>query len=127
MHSTWRFGAFCLVLTVSCLWPQPTVATLQANTNPSVKEFGTADSALVQCFDKTIYAFSHSPSSVVHITDKNINYVKVETLNTAYHGGVNAEITGGAIKKPNIVITLTEGSNKPIFKSNVRVTMFCEA
>uniref|UniRef100_A0A182R0X1 Uncharacterized protein n=1 Tax=Anopheles farauti TaxID=69004 RepID=A0A182R0X1_9DIPT len=120
---------FAVALTLAAgLWTQPTAASfLQPNNNPAVKEFGVADAALVLCFDKTVYSLSRSPVSLVHITDKNINYVKVETLRPGYNGGVDAEVTGGAIKKPNIVITLTEGGKKSVFKSNVRVQMYCEA
>uniref|UniRef100_A0A182NGZ9 Uncharacterized protein n=1 Tax=Anopheles dirus TaxID=7168 RepID=A0A182NGZ9_9DIPT len=102
------------------IWLQPTGASfLQANTNPAVKEFGVADAALVLCFDKTVYSLGRSPVSLAHITDKNINYVRVETLQPGYKGGVDAEITGGAIKKPNIIVTLTEGGKKSLFKSNL--------
>ncbi|XP_053666116.1 uncharacterized protein LOC128715260 [Anopheles marshallii] len=127
MHPTYRLRALCFAVILCCFWTQPATASLQTNTNPAVKEFGVADAALVLCFDKTVYAYSRSPNSLAFVTDKNINYVKVETLKPGYYGGVNAEITGGAIKKPNIVITLTEGGRKSLFKSNVRVQMFCVA
>uniref|UniRef100_A0A904A3Y0 Uncharacterized protein n=1 Tax=Anopheles quadriannulatus TaxID=34691 RepID=A0A904A3Y0_ANOQN len=127
MHPTYRLSAFCLTVILCSLAVRGTVGSLQTNTNPAVKEFGVADAKLLLCFDKTVYAFSRSPTSLAHITDKNINYVKVETLKPGYYGGVNAEITGGAIKKPNIVITLTEGGRKNLFKSNVRVQMYCES
>ncbi|XP_050075841.1 uncharacterized protein LOC126563253 [Anopheles maculipalpis] len=127
MHLTYQLSVLCVVVILCSFRAQPTVALLQTNTNPAVKEFGVADAALVLCFDKTVYGLSRSPTSLAHISDKNINYVKVETLKPGYYGGVMAEITGGAIKKPNIVITLTEGGRKSLFKSNVRVQMYCEA
>uniref|UniRef100_A0A240PKA3 Uncharacterized protein n=1 Tax=Anopheles epiroticus TaxID=199890 RepID=A0A240PKA3_9DIPT len=127
MHPTYRLTALCLGAILCSFWARATVGSLQTNTNPAVKEFGVADAALVLCFDKTVYGLSRSPASLAHISDKNINYVKVETLKPGYYGGVTAEITGGAIKKPNIVVTLEEGGRKNLFKSNVRVQMYCEA
>uniref|UniRef100_A0A182MN89 Farnesoic acid O-methyl transferase domain-containing protein n=1 Tax=Anopheles culicifacies TaxID=139723 RepID=A0A182MN89_9DIPT len=118
MYPTYQLRALFVAVILCCFWTQPTTATLQLNNNPAVKEFGAADAALVLCFDKTVYAHSYSPTSLAHIAAKNINYVKVETLNPGINGGVDAEVTGGAIKKPNIVITLTDGGRKVIFKSN---------
>uniref|UniRef100_A0A182WIE6 Uncharacterized protein n=1 Tax=Anopheles minimus TaxID=112268 RepID=A0A182WIE6_9DIPT len=120
MHPTYQLRALYVAVILYSFWTQTAAATLQLNTNPAVKEFGAAATALVLCYDKTVYALSYSPTSLAHISAKNINYVKVETLNPGYHGGVDAEITGGAIKKPNIVITLTEGGRRLIFKSNHR-------
>uniref|UniRef100_A0A182KEZ9 Uncharacterized protein n=1 Tax=Anopheles christyi TaxID=43041 RepID=A0A182KEZ9_9DIPT len=109
MHPTFRLTTLCLsAILCSVCWPQGTMGTLQTNTIPAVKEFGVADTKLVLCFDKTVFGLSRSSASLAHISAKNINYVKVETLKPGLNGGVNAEITGGAIKKPNIVITLTE-------------------
>ncbi|XP_049299601.1 uncharacterized protein LOC125772187 [Anopheles funestus] len=129
MHPTYQVRALCTVAVILCgFWTRPTTANfVQTNTNPAVKEFGVAATALVLCYEKTVYAHSRSPISLAHITDKNINYIKVETLKPGYYGGVDAEITGGAIKKPNVVITLTEGGRKALFKSNVLVQMYCEA
>ncbi|KFB45068.1 AGAP005697-PA-like protein [Anopheles sinensis] len=121
MHSSKLTATVCLLALVLCCVD----ANLPTNTNPAVVEFGTADPALLQCFDKTIYEFNKSPSAVSFISPTNINYVKVETLKPGLNGGVAAEITSGAIKKPNIVITLTEPGRRTLFRSNIRITMFC--
>uniref|UniRef100_A0AAG5D529 Uncharacterized protein n=1 Tax=Anopheles atroparvus TaxID=41427 RepID=A0AAG5D529_ANOAO len=122
MHPMKLLGTVCCLALALCR----VEANRPAIANPSVIEFGTADAALVQCFDKTIYEFNRSPSAVSFISPKNINYVKVETLKPGLNGGVAAEITSGAIKKPNIVISLTEPAKRLLFRSNIRITMFCE-
>ncbi|XP_058066251.1 uncharacterized protein LOC131215872 [Anopheles bellator] len=115
----------CLVLAVcASLW-QPSGGFRPTNTNPTVTELGTNAATLVQCFDKTVFAKSLSPTLVSFINNKAINYVKVETLNPGMYGGVNVEVKNGGATQPNIVLTITDGSGKSIFKSNVQVTMFC--
>lgn len=59
-----------------------------------------------------------------HLQGKTINLVRVETLDDTY-GGATVEIIGGAISTVNIVLSIADGNRKPLFKSNIKVTMFC--
>uniref|UniRef100_A0A182IKL1 Uncharacterized protein n=1 Tax=Anopheles atroparvus TaxID=41427 RepID=A0A182IKL1_ANOAO len=64
MHPMKLLGTVCCLALALCR----VEANRPAIANPSVIEFGTADAALVQCFDKTIYEFNRSPSAVSFIS-----------------------------------------------------------
>ncbi|XP_035790501.1 uncharacterized protein LOC118465916 [Anopheles albimanus] len=119
-----------LLATMCVIWRlQPATATWQSqqNSNPAITQFGTPAANLQQCFEKTIFARSRSPAAVSHqavAARRTIELVRVETLDDTY-GGATVEIIGGAINTVNIVLSIADGNRKPLFKSNIKVTMFC--